>query len=74
MKKQRKAFIAKSEADEHARTVTSLISTQVVDRDGDVMIAQGMDASRENTQAVFENTDATIAVGGSPLGGANASE
>ena len=64
MKKQRKAFIAKSEADEQARTVTSLISTQVVDRDGDVMIAQGMDASDFNkSPTVFYAHDYTLPIG-----------
>lgn len=59
-----KTFIAKSEASAEKRTVTSLISTQVVDRDGDVMIAQGMDASDfAKSGTVFYNHNYELPVG-----------
>lgn len=62
--KYNKTFIAKSDTDSKSRTVTSLISTQVVDRDGDVVIAQGMDARDFiKSPTVFYNHNYDLPIG-----------
>jgi phage head maturation protease len=64
MAKITKTFIAKSETNTEARTVTSLISTQAIDRDGDVIMADGMDATDFiKSPTVFWNHDYAMPIG-----------